>query len=158
MFLCLCNSLHGSSSYGSRGGSIHCVCVCDCSGSVCSRTCGCCLTLLECRCRPSQRTLSQTTPWTRTQRILTNACPVRPQFIFTHCPMSRQEWVNRRVFISCHVQLCHSHVFVFLLLKCFLDFLTLNRLLFAWHCDWSDFTEMVFLSVSCCAVTRPMFK
>ncbi len=69
---------------------------CVCSGSDCLRTCGCCLMLLECRCRPSQRTLSQMTLWTRTRRILTNACPVRLPFILLY---------NIPRFISCHTQL-----------------------------------------------------
>lgn len=48
------------------------------SGSVSSRTCGCCLTPPACRCRPSPRTPSQTTRWTRTPRTPTSDCPVSP--------------------------------------------------------------------------------
>lgn len=68
----------------SRVTSMPWLCVSDYSGSDCLRTCGCFLMLLEFRCRPSQRTLFQMTRWTRTQRILTNACPVRQPFNSPH--------------------------------------------------------------------------
>lgn len=48
------------------------------SGNAFLRTCGCFLTLPACRCRPSPRTPSPTTQWTRTPRTPTNDCPVSP--------------------------------------------------------------------------------
>lgn len=86
---------------------VHCFCLSERSGSDCLRTCGCSLTPREFRCRPSQRMPSQMTPWTRTQRTLTNACPVRTTAHFLTVLVVKIISVNVSMFICRILNILH---------------------------------------------------